>query len=243
MKPSLCEPFDRWFVLTGAGVSAESGVPTFRSGGSALWSRYRIEELATPEGFAANPLLVWQWYVWRRELIRRAEPNPGHLALARIEEFASDFLLATQNVDGLHQRAGSRRIEELHGNIFLNRCSRCTWEGEIDESTLPPLCPECGSLVRPGVVWFGEPLPEAALRAAERAARSCRVCLVVGTSALVEPAASLPRIAKARGALLLEVNPEETPLSPLADRTYRLPAAQALPELVETLATKGRLDL
>ena len=222
----------RWFVLTGAGVSAESGIPTFRSGPAAIWKNYSLEDLATPEGFRRNPTLVWEWYVWRRQLVRQAQPNPAHEALAELERLVEAFLLATQNVDGLHQRAGSRNVVELHGNILRNDCTRCDWTGPVDEELLPPHCPRCGSLVRPGVVWFGEPLPAEPLRRAQGAALECDVCLVVGTSAVVEPAASLPRMAKMRGALLIEVNPEPTPLTPRADVVLAEPASTALPRLL-----------
>jgi NAD-dependent deacetylase len=196
-------------VLTGAGVSAESGVPTFRDAQTGLWARFRAEELATPEAFARDPELVWSWYRMRGELVRTAEPNPAHHALARLETLVSRFTLLTQNVDGLHARAGSRRVVELHGNILRGRCT-------IDGALVPfeqlgseavPRCPACGGALRPDVVWFGEQLPPAALETAYAAARDCDVFLSVGTSNLVEPAASLPWIAATAGAAVAVINP------------------------------------
>lgn len=196
-------------VLTGAGVSAESGVPTFRDAQTGLWARYRAEDLATPEAFARDPALVWAWYRMRAELVRQAEPNPAHVALARLETLVPRLTLLTQNVDGLHARAGSRTIIELHGNILR---ARCTGNGalvpyeQLGGDTVPR-CTGCGALLRPDVVWFGEPLPRAALEAAFDAARECHVFLSVGTSNLVEPAASLPWIAAAAGAVVAVINP------------------------------------
>jgi NAD-dependent deacetylase len=195
-------------VLTGAGISAESGIPTFRDALTGLWARYRPEDLATPEAFARDPGLVWQWYAWRRAIVERAEPNAGHRALAAFERRVPDFALVTQNVDGLHQRAGSSRVLELHGNIMRTRCSRDgnPVERWADGSDLPPLCPACGAPLRPDVVWFGEPLPAAALDAAWRAAGACEVFLSIGTSNLVEPAASLPWHAASAGAEVIVIN-------------------------------------
>ena len=219
-------------VLTGAGVSAESGVPTFR-GEKGLWRRYRPEELATPEAFARDPKLVWEWYDWRRQLIARCEPNAAHRTLAEMEEFFPNFTLITQNVDGLHQAAGSKRVLELHGNIWR---VRCTAEGTVTENRevplkeIPPRC-GCGALLRPDVVWFGEPLPAEALEAAYRAAQNCDVMLVIGTSAVVQPAASLPIVALRSGTYVIEINPQETPLSPLVHESIRGPAGVELPKL------------
>ena len=195
-------------VLTGAGVSAESGIPTFRDALTGLWSRFRAEELATPEAFARDPALVWSWYRWRRERVLAAEPNPGHRALAELEGKVPLLTLITQNVDGLHQRAGSRAVIELHGNIVRARCTR---EGTVAEAWVecepgPPSCARCGAPLRPDVVWFGESLPEAALAQAWEAARSCDVMLSVGTSNLVQPAASLPWVAVDAGATVIVVN-------------------------------------
>jgi NAD-dependent deacetylase len=194
-------------VLTGAGISAESGVPTFRDALTGLWAQYRAEDLATPEAFARNPALVWDWYRMRRELVARVEPNAGHRALVVMETEVPEFVLITQNVDGLHQRAGSTRPIELHGNITRVRCSREQVALERwDESDSPPRCQSCGALLRPDVVWFGEILPPEALRAAEIAARNCDVFLSIGTSNLVEPAASLPWRASAAGAAVAVIN-------------------------------------
>jgi NAD-dependent deacetylase len=220
-------------VLTGAGISAESGVPTFR-GQDGLWSTYRPEELANEEAFRANPKLVWAWYQHRRELIAKVRPNPGHIALARWEAIVPDFTLVTQNVDGLHRSAGSRTCLELHGNIRVNRCFDCGTESDMDEITFTgdlPRC-KCGGLLRPGVVWFGEALPEAAMDQAFEAAQSCDLCLAVGTSAVVYPAASLPGIALESGAAVIEINTQETPFTSRATLHLRGSAAQLLPDLV-----------
>jgi NAD-dependent deacetylase len=223
-------------VLTGSGISAESGVPTFREAQTALWKRFDPQELATPEAFERDPGLVWNWYAWRRELVARAAPNPGHLALVEMQGLDPNLTLVTQNVDGLHQRAGSRGLIELHGNILRTRCSA---EGiEVDEheaSESPPVCPSCGAPLRPDVVWFGEMLPPGALDAASEAARGADIFLSIGTSSLVYPAAALPYEALEGGAILVEVNPEETPLTPYADYALRGPADDVLPRLVRGL--------
>lgn len=221
-------------VLTGAGISAESGVPTFRGSGG-LWRSYRPEDLATPEAFARHPELVWEWYDWRRSLIARAQPNPGHQALAELERRKKAFLLVTQNVDGLHERAGSRRLVKLHGDIWMVRCTACGVRQRDERAPLPELPPRCacGGLLRPDVVWFGEPLPAAAWEEAETAARSAGVMLVVGTSAAVYPAAGLAPLAKGAGARLIEINVDETPLSQWADCSLRGKAAELLPRLIE----------
>jgi NAD-dependent deacetylase len=196
-------------VLTGAGVSAESGLPTFRDALTGLWARYRAEELATPEAFERNPGLVWSWYRMRREAALHAAPNPAHVALARLETLVPRLTLITQNVDGLHRRAGSRGVVELHGDITRVRCSREgtpveTWEES--ETGDPPRCEQCGAFLRPDVVWFGESLPENGLRLAWSAAGECDLFLSVGTSNLVEPAASLPWTAAGSGATVAVVN-------------------------------------
>jgi NAD-dependent deacetylase len=195
-------------VLTGAGISAESGVPTFRDALTGLWAQYRAEELATPEAFARNPALVWDWYRMRRELVAGIQPNPGHRALRALEEWVPDFVLITQNVDGLHRRAGSSRVIELHGSLERVRCSRenTVFESWEETGEAPPRCRACGAPLRPDVVWFGELLPPEALRAAERAARNCDLFLSIGTSNLVEPAASLPWRAAAGGAEVVVIN-------------------------------------
>jgi NAD-dependent deacetylase len=221
-------------VLTGAGISAESGVPTFRDAQTGLWARFDPQKLATPDAFRRNPKLVWDWYAWRRKLVSRAEPNAGHRALAVLEGRVSDFVLITQNVDGLHRRAGSRNVVELHGNIGRVKCSRenTVVEHWTEVSDEVPRCAGCGALLRPDVVWFEETLPADALRAAEDAARRCQIMLVVGTSAEVYPAAALPGYAKSAGATIVEINPNPTPLSDAADYVLRAPAAVVLPALV-----------
>ncbi len=225
-------------VLTGAGVSAESGVPTFRGEGG-LWRQFRAEDLATPEAFARDPRLVWEWYDWRRQKIAACRPNPAHHALAALEARADEFLLITQNIDDLHRKGGSRRLVELHGNIWRVRCQRDATVSELPDMPLremPPRC-QCGGLLRPDVVWFGEALPIDALERATRAAEACDVFLVVGTSALVQPAASLPLVAKERGAAVIEVNPDPTPISHLVEVSLRGKAGELLPALLAALDT------
>ncbi len=224
-------------ILTGAGVSAESGVPTFRDALTGLWSRFRPEELATPEAFRRNPRLVWDWYSWRRHKVAEVQPNPAHHALAELESRFSEFQLVTQNVDGLHQRAGSRNVHELHGNIARVKCFDegdvvRVWE-ETDEG--PPRCSRCGGWLRPDVVWFGESLPAAELEAAMRSAAHCEVFFSIGTATVVYPAAELPVIALGNGATLVEINPDWTPISDRADFRLVGPAGRILPELVAAL--------
>ena len=217
-------------ALTGAGVSAESGVPTFRGPGG-LWRSHRPQDLATPQAFRRDPILVWEWYDWRRQRIAACVPSLAHRVLAEIEKALPRFTLVTQNVDGLHQAAGSRPVVELHGNIWRVRCTECGWVGEdrrVPLADMPPVC-ACGGLLRPDVVWFGEPLPVTALEAALAAASSCSLMLVVGTSALVHPAAALPVLAKQAGAWLLEVNVVDTAITPIADQVLRGPAGEVLP--------------
>jgi NAD-dependent deacetylase len=226
----------RMVVLTGSGISAESGVPTFRDAQSGLWSRYRPEDLATPEAFARDPSLVWRWYEWRRGLVRAVAPNAGHTALARLAQHHPPLKLITQNVDGLHQRAGSPDVIEFHGNLFVDRCSRpgCDRQPSADKaSPEPPPCPRCGALLRPGVVWFGEAIPEDALAEAHAAVATCDLFLSVGTSSMVYPAAGFAHTASARGACVIEVNPQPTPLSHAADFCIRESAANSLPMLVD----------
>ncbi len=227
----------RIVVLTGAGVSAESGIPTFR-GKDGLWNKYDPQELATPEAFQRNPKLVWEWYDWRRQLIAKAEPNEAHRIIAKMEKEFEDFWLITQNVDGLHQRAGSKKVIELHGNIWKVRCIKCfaeyyEYKTPLDE--LPPKCKECGGILRPGVVWFGEALPEDALMKAYELSETADIFIVVGTSAQVYPAAELPFIAKRRGAKLIEVNPEETPVSPYANIHFKEKATTGMKKVYELL--------
>lgn len=221
-------------ILTGAGISAESGVPTFRDAQTGMWARYDPQELATPQAFQRNPKLVWEWYAWRRELTGQAAPNPGHLALVELAGQTPHCQLITQNVDGLHQRAGSREVIELHGNIHRTKCfeEEVVVESWDDTGDVPPLCPRCGGFLRPDVVWFGEALPADALQTAVKAAQQCDLFLSVGTSALVHPAASLPTMALRAGATLVEINLEPTPLTPLAHYAWHGPAGQLLPALV-----------
>jgi NAD-dependent deacetylase len=221
-------------VLTGAGISAESGVPTFRDAQTGLWARFRPEELATARAFRRDPKLVWEWYAWRRTLVAQAAPNAGHLALVAMEAAASQFTLITQNVDGLHRRAGSQNVLEIHGNIFTNlRFEDHSVIGD-DEMTddVPPRCKRTGQWVRPGVVWFEEMLPASTLTAALAAAGSCDVMLSIGTSSVVEPAASIPSLAAQEGAVLIEINPDDTPLTPLCTYALKGKAAEILPLLV-----------
>jgi NAD-dependent deacetylase len=228
-------------VLTGAGVSQESGVPTFRDAQTGLWARYSPTDLATPEAFQRNPRLVWEWYAERRERVAQVQPNPGHRALAdmeaRLAQRGAAFTLITQNVDGLHQRAGSQNVIELHGNIARVKCSRdqAVVPAWPPTSQVPPPCPYCGAPLRPDVVWFGEDLPLEAMLTAKRAARERDIFMSVGTSGLVEPAASLPFIALHSRAVVVEINPEATPLTPAATYVLAEPSGQVLPELVKAV--------
>jgi NAD-dependent deacetylase len=227
-------PQTRVVVLTGAGVSAESGVPTFR-GKNGLWKKFRPEELATFDAFMANPKLVWEWYQYRRELIQNVMPNPAHFALVEFQKYFKDFTLITQNVDGLHQRAGCSQVVELHGNIKRNRCIECGKKFETIEvkaEEIPPRC-ECGGKIRPDVVWFGEMLPENAVRTAFEVSSSCDLFFSLGTSAVVHPAASLPLMAKRSGAYLVEVNIEPTELSNLSDELMLGKAGEIMPFIIE----------
>jgi len=220
-------------VLTGAGISAESGVPTFR-GPDGLWNNYKPEELATPAAFDRDPRLVWEWYNWRREIISKAAPNPAHQALVRLEIAKPRFTLITQNVDGLHDLAGSGKILKLHGDIWRFRCLECKADFPNRRVPLPKIPPHCacGGLARPGVVWFGEPLPEGIMKEAEHAAGSAEVFLVIGTSAVVYPAASLIPYAKQAGAKVIEINTEPTPFSETVDCALQGPAGEFLPQLI-----------
>ncbi|MDZ7331231.1 MAG: NAD-dependent deacylase [candidate division KSB1 bacterium] len=224
-------------VLTGAGISAESGVPTFR-GDEGLWKQFRPEELANFDAFIRNPKLVWEWYNYRKTLISQVNPNPGHYALVKLESMYDDFHLITQNVDNLHQRAGSKRIYELHGNIMRNRCVDCNkrWD------TIPhfngaelPRC-DCGGLIRPDVVWFGEALPHQVLLDSFAAAESADVFLTIGTSAVVQPAASLPIEAKHAGAYVVEINTNPTAITNLVDEAIMGKSGEILPQLIERLS-------
>jgi NAD-dependent deacetylase len=202
-------------VLTGAGISAESGVPTFRDPQDGLWSRFRPEDLANAAAFRRDPKLVWDWYEWRRRAIAAAGPNAGHLALLRFEARLPGFTLVTQNVDGLHARAGSRRLIELHGSIMRNRCldEGKVMEADPADAERPPRCPDCGGMLRPDVVWYGEALPQQALADAADAALNCELFFAVGTSSVVKPAAELPALAMQANATVVEINPEMTRIS------------------------------
>ncbi len=226
------------FVLTGAGISSDSGLPTFR-GTNGLWRTHRVETLASPAGFADDPELVWSWYLERRAAHAAASPNAGHAALASFERRARDFTLATQNVDSLHLRAGSSRVLELHGNLREARCDRCDARRSLDERFEASASAHgCGGRFRPDIVWFGEPLPARTWAAAAEAAARADVVLVVGTSARVEPAASLASRIPRDDAFVIVVDPEPTALGD-ADLQIRGTAAQVLPELLETAATEG----
>ncbi|HEY4541910.1 MAG TPA: NAD-dependent deacylase [Noviherbaspirillum sp.] len=229
----------RLVVFTGAGVSAESGVPTFRDALTGLWARFRAEDLATPQAFAHDPQLVWQWYEWRRELMRSAQPNPAHRAIAELQQRVETVVL-TQNVDGLHQRAGSRHVIELHGNIWRNRCSACAAKVDCPEPHPSLLhCPHCGALARPDVIWFGESLPQTAWEEGFRHCTSAEVFFCVGTSSLVEPAASLPSVARASGARVVQLNPVATAHDALAHHVLRGPAGVILPALLQAAWPAG----
>jgi NAD-dependent deacetylase len=223
-------------VLTGAGISAESGVPTFREAQSGLWEQYDPHDLATPEAFLRDPELIWRWYNWRRELVSQAEPNSGHRALATLATLVPRLTLVTQNVDGLHQRAGSRDVIEFHGNLFEDRCFTENRRVDCDSNIEVPICPNCGSNVRPGVVWFGESIPEQALDQSFAAAADCDVFLSIGTSSLVFPAAGLAEIARDAEAVVIEVNPNPTGMSAGFDYAIAGNAGTVLPELVNCTA-------
>lgn len=220
------------FALTGSGISAESGLPTFRGVGG-LWHNHRVEELASPEGFARDPALVWNWYNERAAVHRRAQPNAAHHALAQLEARVPHFTLATQNVDSLHRRAGSQHVLELHGSLREARCERCAARRTLADEGLPldAMAHECGGRMRPDIVWFGESLPLDVWRAAELAAAHADLILVIGTSAIVYPAAALATQYNPR-AFVAEINPEDTAISDRVDATLRSPAAQALPALI-----------
>ena len=227
----------RVVVLTGAGVSQESGLRTFRDAQVGLWSQYKPEDLASPEAFTRDPKLVWDWYAWRREAIKGVRPNPGHYALVEMEKLVPEFTLITQNVDGLHRFAGSQNVLELHGNIQKVRCSQCglfteTW---VDDPDSVPTCSNCGGLLRPDVVWFGEPLPRGELETAVKASRACQVFFSIGTSGVVQPAASLAHAARNNGSVVVEINAEPTPLTPKVDFAFHGKSGELLPDLVKAV--------
>ena len=230
-------------VATGAGMSRESGIPTFRDALTGLWARFDPEELATEQAFRRAPARVFGWYAWRRKIVRAAVPHPGYDAVVALERLVPELVVITQNVDGLHRRAGSGRVLELHGSLDRFHCldQRHPYPGdavvvpEEDGELDPPFCPRCGSPIRPGVVWFGEMLPEPEVAEAWELAARCDVMLVVGTSGMVQPAAALPGLARKAGAMVVEVNPEPSEISSLATATCRGPAGTVLPALVARL--------
>jgi len=231
-------PGGRVLVLTGAGMSRESGIATFRDP-DGIWAKYDPMDLATPQAFARDPEFLWRFYDARRVTAKRAEPHGGHAALVRLEDRFDRFDVVTQNVDGLHQRSGNGSVTELHGSFWRVRCTRCPKESVLDKAPLdelPPRCDDCGGLLRPGVVWFGEALPEDAIREASRLAGACDLAVVVGTSAQVYPAAALPLTARQAGAPVIEINPAATDLSPLADLHLPMTASAGLEALDEVVA-------
>ncbi len=234
----LWRPSTKVCVLTGAGVSAESGVPTFRDK-DGLWQKFRPEELANMAAFLRNPDLVWDWYQHRRKVVREVKPNPGHFAMAEMEGYFRSFTLVTQNVDGLHSRAGSKALLEVHGNILRSFCVSCREFASEDyllglADTGKARCPACAEgLIRPDVVWFGEMLPQEVFAQAEEAARSCELFLTVGTSGAVYPAAGLPLLARESGAYVVEINPQPTEISRYMNEVLNGPSAVILPELVK----------
>ncbi len=228
-------------VITGAGISAESGIPTFR-GRDGLWNRYSPSELATPQAFSKNPHLVWEWYEWRRSIIKKAKPNPGHIAITEIEKIKQEnFKLITQNIDGLHKIAGSRRMIEFHGNIWREKCISCEYKQDVSNTwdegkrELPPQCPKCTSILRPDVVWFGENIPKENIEEAEKALSICDVLLYVGTSALVYPVASFIEYAIETGREVIEINLEKTNLSDRVSISIEGKAGEILPKIVEVI--------
>ena len=225
----------RVVVLTGAGISAESGVPTFR-GEDGLWKKFKPEELATFDAFISNPQLVWEWYEYRRKLISEVKPNPAHYSLVEMQSYFENFHLVTQNVDGLHQKAGSKEVIELHGNIKRNKCINCGMKFEElpFSDVIPPKC-RCGGMLRPDVVWFGEMLPAETIHKAFELSSNCDLFFSIGTSAIVYPAASLPLIAKRAGAYLVEINIERTELSSLADEVFLGNAGEIMPEIIDSM--------
>jgi len=220
-------------VLTGAGISADSGVPTFR-GTDGLWRNFRAEDLATPEAFERDPRLVWEWYNWRRELLATKHPNDAHYALAELGRRCARFWLITQNVDGLHRAASSHHLSEIHGNIWMVRCTGC--QRVVENRDVPiqilPMCAACHSLLRPHIVWFGESLAEEDLRQSDAALRACDLCLIIGTSGVVYPAAGFAAVAKRAGAFVAEINLDETPHTSLVDLSLRGRAKEIVPLLL-----------
>jgi NAD-dependent deacetylase len=235
----LIDRAERIVIFTGAGVSAESGIPTFRDALTGLWAQFDPRRLATPEAFGDDPALVWGWYEGRRAAVERVEPNAGHRALAAIEQRAPECVVVTQNVDDLHERAGSKEPIHLHGSLFTPRCSACGRPAEVGKAVegaegrvTPPPCDHCGAPIRPGVVWFGEALPGDAFEAAVAAAANCEVLITVGTSGVVFPAAEIPQVTARMGGTVIQVDPGPTPLDAVARINLRGAAAEVLPALV-----------
>ena len=232
----------RLVVLTGAGTSAESGIPTFRDVLTGLWENFDPQQLATPDAFLADPELVWGWYEWRRGKVLRCRPNPAHQAIAAMQQHVGQLAVVTQNVDDLHERAGSRDVIHLHGSLHEPRCFDCgrsySYSSDIPDEpeggrrVAPPRCTDCGGLVRPGVVWFGESLPADQWQRAQQLSSECDVLLSVGTSSVVYPAAQLPHLAKASGATVVQINPDSTGLDGALDFNLSGKAGEVLPELV-----------
>jgi len=230
-------------VLTGAGISAESGVPTFRDALTGLWEQFDAEQLATPDAFERDPSLVWGWYEWRRARVSAVNPNEAHRALVQLEAARPQTIVVTQNVDDLHERAGSRNVVHLHGSLFAPRCACCghrhvldakpTTEPDGGHRIEPPVCTACGGKVRPGVVWFGEPLPAGPWSEAQAAASSCDLLIVVGTSGLVQPAASLPTIARRANASIVVIDPRPTAIDAISTYSLRGKAGQLLPRILQ----------
>ena len=226
----MANRLDAMVVLTGAGISAESGIPTFR-GKSGIWQGYDPRQLATPQAFERDPELVWRFYEWRRELVAEGKPNAAHRQLYKLEQALPNFTLITQNVDGYHQAAGNTDALEIHGSLWRLKCPRCShhWENrQVPLTRLPPVCPVCGAFARPDIVWFGETLEPAVLKIAIQKAKNAKLFVTIGTSSVVYPAAELPLLAKQNGAYLVEINPEETPISNLMNEIRRGPASVEL---------------
>lgn len=240
----LIQQADTVTILTGAGVSKESGVPTFRDALEGLWEQYDPQDLATPQAFIANPKLVWDWYEWRRKLASEVAPNDGHIALAKLQDIKSNLHIITQNVDDLHEQAGSQNVVHLHGNIATHKCfDNCQGSPTlIDIATIfyeehdgPPICPDCGANVRPNVVWFGESLPRYELTKAMKYSQNCNIMLVVGTSGMVSPASELPLMAKQRGAKIIEVNPDRSAITHYTDIKLDGASGEILPKVIEAI--------
>ncbi len=229
-------------ALTGAGISKESNVPTFR-GPDGLWNNYDAMELATPEAFSRNPQLVWNWYSWRQGLIGSCTPNPAHYTLAKWEQSKLLKTIITQNVDGLHRRAGSKAVHEVHGDLWALKCTSCSYRGRLEAPAEGiPKCPQCNNILRPDVVWFGENLNRTVMVEVYAELEKADTCIVIGTSALVQPAASFPIIVKQHGGKLIEVNVETTPLTSVVDSHLEGKAGDILPQLDELLNSPGKID-